>query len=152
MCPLFNSLGMFRPWTWAMKDRMSLVVCSALKTWCCPLWMGGRWHLVVVLWRSWVRYWSNTSLEPSGIKHTPLFIVQINSDWEEHTRFVRHYLPEGIHLLYSSPYSSLSSSSSSSSRSSSFFSSRKLRRVWNDVVWTPERSDIWTLQERDSEI
>lgn len=84
MCPLLDSLGMFRPWTWAMKDRMSLVVCSALKTWCCPLWMGGRWHLVVVLWRSWVRYWSNTSLEPSGIKHTPLFIVQINSDWEEH--------------------------------------------------------------------
>lgn len=64
-----NSLGMFRPWTWAIKDRMSLVVCSALKTWCRPLWMGGRWHLVVVLWRSWVRYWSNMSFEPSGIKY-----------------------------------------------------------------------------------
>lgn len=59
---------MLRPWTWAMKDRMSLVVCSALNTWWCPLWMGGRWDLLVVLWRSWLRYWSNWSFEPSAIR------------------------------------------------------------------------------------
>lgn len=73
--PQSDSLGTLWPWTWAMKDRMSLVVCSALNTWCCPLWMGGRWLLASVLCRSWVRYWSNRSLlvlptETATEKHT----------------------------------------------------------------------------------
>lgn len=70
---LLGLLGMLWPWTWAMKDRMSLVVCSALKTWCCPLWIGGRWNFVEVLCRRSVRYCSNMSPEPpTGKKHNLL--------------------------------------------------------------------------------
>ena len=57
---------MLMPWTWAMSDRMSLVVCSALNTWCCPPWSGGRWLLEVVLWSSRVRYWSRPPWERPG--------------------------------------------------------------------------------------
>lgn len=73
-----NSRGTFKPWTWAIKDRMSLVVCSALKTWCCPLWMGGRWNFCVVLWSNWVRYWSSLSWQTSRIKEINSMDVNVS--------------------------------------------------------------------------
>lgn len=75
--------------------------------------------------------------------HIQDFISFSCNNWHTQVYFFFAWLPEGMLALYSSSYSS--SPSSSSSKLSSFSSSRKLRRVWNEVVWKLERSDVCTL-------